>query len=195
MPFLDHFNLIAPYYDGWFQSTGLENLRSNLDLPVSGMILDAGGGTGRVSQLLQGTAASFVVADISIGMLKQVHHKGSLAPVCTYTERLPFINGFFDRIVMVDALHHVLDSRQTAGELWRVLKAGGKIVIEEPDIRKFAVKLVSLAEKLLLMRSHFLTASAIQNLFPYPQARTRLVQENHIIWVVIDKVDGFQGLG
>ena len=96
---------------------------------------------------------------------------------------------------MVDALHHVLDSRQTAGELWRVLKAGGKIVIEEPDIRKFAVKLVSLAEKLLLMRSHFLTASAIQNLFPYPHARTRLVQENHIIWVVIDKVDSFQGLG
>jgi hypothetical protein len=46
-----------------------------------------------------------------------------------------------------------------------------------------------------LMRSHFLTASAIQNLFPYPQARTRLVQENHLMWVVIDKVDGFQSLG
>ncbi len=96
---------------------------------------------------------------------------------------------------MVDALHHVLDSRQTAGELWRVLKAGGKIVIEEPDIRKFAVKLVAIAEKLLLMRSHFLSASAIEQLISLSTGQdSGLNKKTILIWVVIDKVDGLQSV-
>jgi demethylmenaquinone methyltransferase/2-methoxy-6-polyprenyl-1,4-benzoquinol methylase len=191
MPFLDHFSLIAPYYDRWFHATETENLRFFLDLPVSGMVLDAGGGTGRVSQLLKGMAASFVIADASFGMLRQALHKDTLEPVCSHTEKLPFADGYFDRIVMVDALHHVLDNHQTAGELWRVLKAGGKIVIEEPDIRKLAVKLVALAEKLLLMRSHFLSASAIGRLFPHPQATTKVEQDRFTVWVVIDKIEKY----
>ena len=187
MPFLDHFGIIAPYYDRWFRSTQTDNLRLCLDLPVSGLVLDVGGGTGRVSQQLKGMAASFVVADESLGMLRQALHKDNLAPVCTSAERLPFTNGLFDRIMMVDALHHVLDYQQTAGELWRVLKIGGKIVIEEPDIRKLTIKLVALAEKLLLMRSQFLSAYEIGCLFPYPQATIRVEQDRHTVWVVIDK--------
>ena len=58
---------------------------------------------------------------------------------------------------MVDALHHVINHGQTAREMYRVLKPGGRIVIEEPDIRSFYVKLIAVAEKLLLMRSHFLS--------------------------------------
>jgi demethylmenaquinone methyltransferase/2-methoxy-6-polyprenyl-1,4-benzoquinol methylase len=189
MPILDHFSLMAPYYDRWFKSTKPDKLTSLMDLPVSGPVLDAGGGTGRVSQLLQGLASSFVVGDESLGMLKQALLKDALMPVCTRTERLPFPDGLFDRIVMVDALHHVINSRQTAEELWRVLKSGGKIVIEEPDIRKFAIKLVSLAEKIALMRSHFLPADVISHLFPQPQAKTRVEHDNHTVWVVIDKIN------
>ena len=189
MPLLDHFSLIAPFYDRWFQPGSPDKLRSILDIPISGQVLDAGGGTGRICQALQANDTSFVIADESMGMLKQTLGKDSLAPVCTRTECLPFADGFFERIIMVDALHHVLNSRQTAAELWRVLKSGGKLVIEEPDIRTTAVKLVALAEKLLLMRSHFLSASAIQGLFPGPQARTRIEQDAYTVWVIIDKCD------
>jgi ubiquinone/menaquinone biosynthesis C-methylase UbiE len=189
MPLIDHFGLIAPYYDQWLQSTDQDRLRSILDLSFSAKVLDAGGGTGRISQWLRAKDASFVIADESLGMLKQALHKNSLSPVCTQTERLPFADGYFDRIIMVDALHHVADSRQTAAELWRVLKAGGKLVIEEPDIRTLAVKLLALAEKLLLMRSHFLSPGAIEGLFSSRQARSRIEHEDQTVWVVIDKSD------
>ena len=88
---------------------------------------------------------------------------------------------------MVDALHHVIDQAATARELWRVLKPGGRLVIEEPDIRTFSVKVVALVEKMALMRSHFLSPSQIASLFHFPDASPRLEQEGNNAWVIIDK--------
>ncbi len=67
---------------------------------------------------------------------------------------------------MVDALHHVINHQKTIDELWRLLKPGGRLVIEEMDLNQPLVKLVALAEKIALMRSHFLSPQAIAGLFP-----------------------------
>jgi ubiquinone/menaquinone biosynthesis C-methylase UbiE len=88
---------------------------------------------------------------------------------------------------MVDALHHVFDQSKTAQELWRVLKPGGKIVIEEPDIDKTAVKLIALAEKITFMRSHFLSDVQIQDLFNPLTKRTTIYNEDHYVWVIVIK--------
>jgi hypothetical protein len=63
-------------------------------------------------------------------------------------------------------------------------------VIEEPDIRTCAVKLVALGEKLALMRSHFLSPIQIASLFQAkksPSARSRIEVEGWNAWVVIEK--------
>ena len=88
---------------------------------------------------------------------------------------------------MVDALHHVCDQTITADELWRVLKPGGRLVIEEPDVRTRAVKLMALAEKIALMRSHFLSPPEIAALFDRANALTTIERDGYISWVVIDK--------
>ena len=90
---------------------------------------------------------------------------------------------------MVDALHHVCNQVQTAQELWRVLAPGGYLVIEEPDLRTFAVKLVAVAEKVALMRSHFLAPEAIAALFdPFTaQVRIETEEKGFNAWVIVHK--------
>jgi demethylmenaquinone methyltransferase/2-methoxy-6-polyprenyl-1,4-benzoquinol methylase len=98
-----------------------------------------------------------------------------------------------DRILMVDAFHHLLDQVQTVRELARVLSPGGRLVIQEPDIRHWAVKLVALGEKILLMRSHFYSAQEIQAMFdraPGCDCTVRTELEGHTAWVIVDKHGG-----
>jgi demethylmenaquinone methyltransferase/2-methoxy-6-polyprenyl-1,4-benzoquinol methylase len=184
---LDHFGILAPFYDRLIRFQRADKLIRLAGLPVSGRFLDAGGGTGRVAQALIGQAGQIVVADLSLGMLRQVVPKKGLRPLNSHTEALPFPAGSFDRIIMVDALHHVCDHWETACELWRVLKTGGRLVIEEPDIRTLPVKAVAIFEKLALMRSHFLSPTKIAALFPYGNARTRIEREGYNAWVVVEK--------
>jgi demethylmenaquinone methyltransferase/2-methoxy-6-polyprenyl-1,4-benzoquinol methylase len=190
MPILDHFGIIAPFYDRVIGQREPRRLIELLGLPRGGALLDAGGGTGRVSQALQAMVDLVVVADESAEMLVQAAQKPGLRPTQARVERLPFADGTFERIIMIDALHHVANQQHTADELWRVLKPGGQIVIEEPDIRTFAVKLVALGEKLALMRSHFLSPIQIASLFQAkksPSARSRIEVEGWNAWVVIEK--------
>jgi demethylmenaquinone methyltransferase/2-methoxy-6-polyprenyl-1,4-benzoquinol methylase len=184
----DHFDFLAPFYETFIPPRDPQELWRRIDLPVSGALLDAGGGTGRVAQFIDGQARPVVVADLSRKMLAEVRRKAGLRPVCSHTESLPFPGGTFARIIMVDALHHVCDQRATADELWRTLRPGGRLVIEEPDVRVFVVKLVAVAERLALMRSRFLSPPRIAGLFRYPNARVRVESENYIAWVIVEKV-------
>ncbi|NQS91132.1 MAG: class I SAM-dependent methyltransferase [Chloroflexi bacterium] len=183
----DHFGLLAPVYEKFIKPKPPEILKELLGLPIAGSLLDVGGGTGRVSHFFTKGTGSVYLADLSHEMLVQSHTKEGLRPVCSHSEKLPFPDGFFERIIMIDALHHVCDQTQTAAELWRVLKPGGRIIIEEPDIHHWAVKLIALVEKIALMRSHFLNPAAIASLFSTDDTEPQIFQEEYIAWVVIDK--------
>jgi hypothetical protein len=56
-------------------------------------------------------------------------------------------------------------------------------------VRTFTVKLVAIAEKLALMRSHFLAPEAIVTLFDHPAAQIRIETEANGFnaWVVVHK--------
>jgi len=190
MPLFDHFDFLAPLYERFIPPKDPQEIWALLNLPVSGALLDAGGGTGRVAQFMIGKANLVVVVDLSRKMLAEASQKDSLRPVCSLTESLPFPDEFFERIIMVDALHHVCSQQKTVNELWRVLQPGGRIVIEEPDIHAFPVKMIALAEKLALMRSHFLSPQRITNLFDSLDARVRVETANFNAWVIAEKAMG-----
>lgn len=181
----DDFGWIAPIYHRAGTYSSLDTLMDLAGLPVEGRLLDAGGGTGRVAEALRGQARQIVVADLSLGMLHFAVSKPGLQAAAAQSERLPFPDATFERVIMIDALHHVVGQAETARELLRVLKPGGRIVIEEPDIRTFGVKLVALGEKLLLMRSHFFAPDQIAGLFD--SASTRVTAKDSSAWIVVQK--------
>ncbi|UCH59451.1 MAG: class I SAM-dependent methyltransferase [Anaerolineales bacterium] len=187
MPWPDHFSIIAPFYDRALPIKDARLLIDFANLPVSGAVLDAGGGTGRVSQAIREQASRVVVADMSLGMLQQTRTKNQLLPVQSITENLSFMDETFERVIMVDAMHHVINHQETANELWRVLKPGGRIVIEEPNIRKLGVKIIALLEKFLLMRSHFLSPESIQSLFGEPSVVSWIEEDGFNAWVIVEK--------
>lgn len=183
MPAFDHFAIIASLYARVTYSK-TDVMREVAALPVQGSLLDVGGGTGRVAAAIRDLVDSVILADVSLGMLKEAP-LSLFNPVCGGSESLPFADNSFERVIMVDALHHVIDQAHTAREMLRVLKPGGLLVIEEPDIRTFGVKLIAIAEKLLLMRSHFLAPDEIVNLFV--DGEKNIKTADGTAWVIVKK--------
>ncbi len=158
-----HFDLIARLYDSVFRFQDAARLLNLLQAAPGHRVLDVGGGTGRVSEHL-GQDLNVVICDPSRGMLGEARRKGMRA-CAGMAEHMPFANRAFDRIIVIDSVHHFQSANTAAAELLRVLRPGGRLLIEEPDIRQFSVKLIALAERLLLMRSRFLSVSDLVHLF------------------------------
>jgi demethylmenaquinone methyltransferase/2-methoxy-6-polyprenyl-1,4-benzoquinol methylase len=184
----DHFDIIAPFYDRVIHKLDLNRLIDLLKLPAKGRLLDAGGGTGRVSSRLRSLIDDVVVCDLSFSMLKQARNKGRLLTVQTHVEHLPFPGESFERIIVVDALHHFCNQQESIQELLRVLKTGGRLVIEEPNIDNFMIKLLALTEKLLFMRSRFCSYYEIVHMIRDQGCTARLENDGRFFfWVVVEK--------
>jgi demethylmenaquinone methyltransferase/2-methoxy-6-polyprenyl-1,4-benzoquinol methylase len=185
---INHFDLVAPVYDRLVGTPDLKRLRDLLKLPTGGHMLDAGGGTGRISLQFRNLVGQLLISDLSLQMLKRAKLKGYIWPVQAHAERLPFRSESFERILAVDALHHFCDQNEAISDLLRVLKTGGRLVIEEPDINHFAVKMVALAEKLALMRSHFRSPEEIRDMISAHGASVNIESDGRFsVWIVVDK--------
>ena len=95
-------------------------------------LLDLGCGTGlltrRIRRALPG--ASVVGCDFSYGMLRQAgEHGHGNAWVQGDATRLPFREGCFDTIVSTEAFHWFPDQPAAVAECFRVLVAGGRLLV------------------------------------------------------------------
>jgi demethylmenaquinone methyltransferase/2-methoxy-6-polyprenyl-1,4-benzoquinol methylase len=184
---IDHFSLIAGLYNKIGRFVPSKELLDILDLPLGGILLDAGGGTGRVSDALKKMVKGVIVEDASLAMLG--YAKSKIADcICSQVENLPLHEDSIDRIVLIDALHHVYDQRKSLSELWRVLVPGGRLIVIEPDIRLLSVKVMAFLEKILLMRSHFINEREIAHSFLYLNAKISVFHHESAIWVLVEKV-------
>lgn len=183
----NHFNFIGPIYDRTFGRKVDREMLKLAEVESGQSLLDVGGGTGRVTILFKEITKNLLIADSASKMLHQAQEK-DLRTVNSHSECLPFQNEIFDRVIMVDALHHVSNQQLTLNELWRVLAPGGRIIIEEPNIHNFIVKLVALGEKIALMRSRFISPEKIAEMCDFTEKESiQIHRKNGIAWIIITK--------
>jgi demethylmenaquinone methyltransferase/2-methoxy-6-polyprenyl-1,4-benzoquinol methylase len=185
---LNHFDIIASFYDRIIGPPETTRLSQLLKLPTKGWLLDGGGGTGRVSSRLGPLVDHVVVSDLSYRMLQKTRER-DVKPVQAHAERLPFTDEHFDRVLVVDALHHFCDQLDAISDLLRVLKTGGRMVIEEPDYTHKAVKILALIEKMLLMRSRFHSPEKIKSMIISHGVSAQIERDGrYTAWIIADKV-------
>lgn len=115
-----------------------------LSIGPSDRVIDLGCGTGRHVLELAKSPANVIGADLSrndlrIGrfLLEIMRREGDVRArvhwLQTAGERLPFVDGAFDRVICTETLEHVDDDAVLARELVRVLKPGGILCVSVPD--------------------------------------------------------------
>ncbi len=183
----DQFNWAGPIYDRVFGIKQDQSIVKWVDANKHDLILDVGGGTGRAAALFGGLDRKVLVIDPAINMLRAAARKG-LSCVNASSEYLPFVEGIADRVIIVDALHHVSDQERSIKEIYRLTKENGKIIIEEPDINHWIVKFIAIMEKLLLMRSKFLSPEEIvATIEDLSGVETKIHHSKGVAWIVVDK--------
>lgn len=184
-----HFDLLAPFYDRLMCRSEAVPLAEALNLPSDGVLLDVGGGTGRVSHALAPWVREVVVCDASRQMLERAR-QGGVAIVQGTAEHLPFGDGAIERVLVVDALHHFRSQEQAVRELVRVLAPKGRLLVSEPDTASASVRLIAFAERLALMDSRFLSPEEIAAIITAQGLATRIVRHGTTAWIIADRQEG-----
>ncbi|MFG2038933.1 demethylmenaquinone methyltransferase [Dactylosporangium sp. NPDC048998] len=106
--------------------------RLALGLKPGEKVLDLGAGTG-VSTLELGRSGALAVgADISVGMLQAGRAKRPEVPLLAADAlHLPFADETFDAVTISFALRNIADTDAALGEMARVTKPGGRLVVCE----------------------------------------------------------------
>ncbi len=95
-------------------------------------VLDLAAGTGSSTEPMVRAGARAVACDFSLGMLAEGHRRQpDLAFVAGDATRLPFSDATFDAVTISFGLRNVSDPQAALGEMLRVTRAGGRLVVCE----------------------------------------------------------------
>jgi len=105
-------------------------------------LLDVGCGDGDLLLAAKGMFEEVYGVDISSVRLKRAREKASKRPdgdkihllLHDVEEGLPFPDGFFDAITCIAVLEHLVNPPYVLSEMNRVLKRGGRLIIQVPNI-------------------------------------------------------------
>ncbi len=126
-----------PYAGGNGRIDRAVDLILSEDFPRSGVLLDVGGATGNLGYALRDHFEHRITLDIADVCEGPAVAKGNaFVQANVDTEGFPNSwEGGVDLIVALDFIEHIVDPQKFAKECYRVLKAGGKVLINTPNIQ------------------------------------------------------------
>lgn len=133
--------LFAALYDRMTaraERAGLADLRTSVIAPATGRTLELGAGTGANAQHYPGSVTELVLTEPDPHMARRLRDKLAARPprppwevVEAGAERLPFDDASFDTVVVTLVLCTVGDPSRVAGEIARVLRPEGSLLLLE----------------------------------------------------------------
>jgi len=108
-------------------------------LPSGGRLLEIGCSSGYLTHHFLGRVESMVGLDINPAALASARGRHPhLRAVCSDVERLPFADGSFDAVVMLEVIEHTRSDTAAVAEIRRVLRVGGTLILSTPHAGIFA---------------------------------------------------------
>jgi SAM-dependent methyltransferase len=108
---------------------------------TSGMrCLDLGSDNGVVSLLLRERGGRWASGDLTDEAVASIRELVGSDVHRVEAARLPFADGEFDRVVVVDMLEHVPDDTAFVAELVRVTAPGARVVVNTPHLKRTALR-------------------------------------------------------
>lgn len=108
-----------------------------------GRYLEIGAGSGNIALTVLERYEELVLTELSnnrakeLTMLFKKHKKVNIIQHNIDTNPLDYPNDYFDTVLMVAVIEHLVDPIICLKELYRVLRAGGRLIIDTPNIAKW----------------------------------------------------------
>jgi ubiquinone/menaquinone biosynthesis C-methylase UbiE len=148
------FNYLGPVFKMFASLTYPQKFKKDLQLISKeivdgGYVLDAGSGTGILSQFLHDVRKdlTFILLDPAPGMLK--YAPGFTAKVIGKAESLPLRERSLAAVMIGDAFHHFDGPDRAISEIHRVLGTSGVLLIFEIDPETTVGRFITRMEKVL----------------------------------------------
>lgn len=127
----------GPYTGGNGRIDRAVDLILNEDFPRSGVLVDVGGATGNLGYALRDHFQTRWVVEIAEDCRGPAEEKGNHFYGVNVDERglRAFSDNETDLIVALDFIEHILNPEKFARECFRILKPGGKVLINTPNIQ------------------------------------------------------------
>jgi ubiquinone/menaquinone biosynthesis C-methylase UbiE len=159
------FNRFANRYNNFVGPFNLDEIIEYLPLKEKALLIDLGGGTGRIAYQLAEHVSECLIFDSSYEMLQQAQKNDIFLPcIQGLSESSPFKSESIDQIFLNDSLHHIQKYEETLIECHRILVPDGDLVIREFDKKYFWNKFLILLEFLVGFKSKFFSPQELAKL-------------------------------
>lgn len=187
---LKKFDKVHKHYDNFinlFNLNKMDEIKDALELKGDEVVVDIGGGTGRLAECLSQSCRMVYILDESEGMLSRVKGNEKVVTVKGDALKAPFDCSSFDVVVMSDVLHHIGNQSALIEEVFRMLKRDGKLLIMDFEKKHVKTRLLGAFEFTLFGRLYFRTSKEVQGLIKDKFNITRFIDNKYYFIVVGEK--------
>lgn len=159
------FDKVYNYYDKFmnkFNLYKLQEVKDAANIKGNEVIVDIGGGTGKLARYICDSCKMVYVLDESDKMLSKVNQAKNLICINGDALKTPFESNSIDIVILSDVFHHIKEQKELVIEIRRILKDGGRLLILDFNRKNIRTRLLRAFEFILFGRLFFRTKDEVR---------------------------------